>query len=305
MVTSHVPRHSPNEGDDTVILPKIPAEPEPAPRRPPPGGDETAVISPGPIGDETAVIPKLSAAATIFLPRIRAAPARAATALAPAARNAWDVLRVIARSTGEALITFGVIVLLLAAYEIWGKTAIVNAHQNDLNRQWDNSVVGPSQPAGPALPPGFALARLYIPKLKLHWVVVEGVDLRDIRYAPGHYPGTALPGQVGNFSVAGHRELGIFWDLNEVRPGDDVIVETKTNWFVYQVFQNHIVTPTSIEVVAPVPNQPGAKPVDKDMTMTTCNPRGANYQRMAVHAKLVETLPHSQRPSQVPAETGG
>ncbi|MBO0868610.1 MAG: class E sortase [Micromonosporaceae bacterium] len=298
MKTSHVPRHRAHEDDQTVVMPRVPAAGADTAVIPKPGDDETAVIS-RPTGDETAVLPRLSAAATVLLPRILTAPVRAATALAPAARSTWDVLRVVARGAGEALITIGVVVLLLAAYEVWGKTAIVAAHQNDLNRNWDNSVVGSPSPTA-ALPPGWALARLYIPKLKLHWVVVEGVDLKDLRYAPGHYPGTALPGQVGNFSVAGHRELGIFWDLNQVLPGDDVIVETKTDWFVYQVFQNQIVTPTSIQVVAPVPNQPGAKPVDKDLTLTTCNPKGANYQRLVVHAKMVESLPHNQRPTQLP-----
>jgi sortase A len=47
------------------------------------------------------------------------------------------------------------------------------------------------------------VARLTIPKLKKHWVVVEGVTPYDIRYAPGHYPDSAMPGEVGNFAVAG------------------------------------------------------------------------------------------------------
>jgi Sortase domain len=55
---------------------------------------------------------------------------------------------------------------------------------------------------------GTAIGRLYLPRLHLHWVVVEGVALADIRYAPGHYPGTALPGDPGNFAVAGHRLPG-------------------------------------------------------------------------------------------------
>lgn len=220
-------------------------------------------------------------------------------------------LRTAARVTGELLITLGLVVLLFAAYEVWGKVAQLHDHQNTLDNQlaqdWGGPTVSPSaEPSGPAPssapelppPPGNAIGRLYIPRLNLHWVVVEGVALSDIRFAPGHYPSTAMPGQVGNFSVAGHRSPGIFWDLDRVRPGDLVIMETRTNWFVYQVFQSHIVTPHSVEVIAATPNRPGVAPSEADMTLTTCNPKWNNYQRMAVHAMLIDTTAHDQRPKE-------
>ena len=77
------------------------------------------------------------------------------------------------------------------------------------------------QPTGhqPAPPParGKPIAGSTSRKLDKHWVVVEGVAQKDIRYAPGHYPDTALPGQVGNFSVAGHRNRATFWRLDELQ----------------------------------------------------------------------------------------
>jgi LPXTG-site transpeptidase (sortase) family protein len=91
----------------------------------------------------------------------------------------------------------------------------------------------------------------------------------------------------------------MFWDLDKVKAGDDFVVETRTSWYVYEVFQTHIVTPRSVEVVAPVPNKPGAKPTQKDMTLTTCNPKWDNYQRLAVHATLVAAYPHTTRPPQL------
>jgi LPXTG-site transpeptidase (sortase) family protein len=225
-----------------------------------------------------------------------------------------SVLRTAARGAGELLITLGLVVLLFAAYEVWGKAAIVGAEQNDLDKQlaqqWAQQPSAPPSAGGQAgvgtaaLPPpsGNALARLYIPRLQKNWVVVQGVRQSDIRYAPGHYPETAMPGQVGNFSVAGHRTRSIFWDLDLVKAGDTVIVETAQTWFVYSVTQNHIVLPNAVQVVAPVPNQPGAKPSKAMLTITTCNPKFNNYQRLIVHAELV----HSQ-PREVgrPAEIGG
>ena len=218
-------------------------------------------------------------------------------------------LRFAVRTAGELLITFGLIVLLLVGYELWGKVAIINAHQHGLNQQlsqaWADPTVSPSpSPSAsatePPPPPGSSIGRLYIPKLKLQWVVVEGVALSNIRYGPGHYPGTAMPGKVGNFAMAGHRSPGIFWDLDEMRPGDDLIFETGANWYVYEVFQSHIVTPTSVQVIAPTPNEPGVAPTQADITLTTCNPKWDNYQRLVVHGKLVLATPHDLRPPQLP-----
>jgi sortase A len=223
-------------------------------------------------------------------------------------RSPASVARAVSRGVGEVLITFGLIVLLFAAYEVWGKTAIVDAHQKDLNsqlsQQWaDNSTVGANPSASPGQPgDGAVIAALYVPKMKKHWVVVQGVTPTDIRYAPGHYPDTAMPGDVGNFSVAGHRTPAIFWDLDQLKVGDPVVVQTAQTWFVYRVTQSHIVSPTTVAVVAPTPNQPGIAPTTAMLTMTTCNPKFDNYQRLVVHAELSRTQPRSAGD---PAELAG
>ncbi|MGA4684306.1 class E sortase [Micromonospora sp. AB353] len=221
-------------------------------------------------------------------------------------------LRSVVRGTGELLITFGLVVLLFAGYEIWGKAVIVEAHQNDLNSQlaqeWDaaaDPTVGPT--TGPTVKPkppaeGRPVAGLYIPKFDKHWVVVEGVSPEDIRYAPGRYPDSAMPGEVGNFSVAGHRIRSTFWRLDEMKTGDAIVVETKTEWLVYRVYQQRIVKPSQVEVVAPVPGKPGQKPTEKLLTLTTCNPKFDNYQRLIIHARLDHTQAKSAgRPAELEA----
>jgi sortase A len=214
-----------------------------------------------------------------------------------------SVIRRTVRTTGELMITFGLVLLLFAAYEIWGKTIIINDHQRDLDsqlsQQWatsnDNPTVGQTGPAKPVdPPPGGTIGRIYIPRLAKHWVVVEGVSLADIAYAPGHYPKTALPGQIGNFSVAGHRTPAIWWDLDQVKVGDLIIVQTRTTYFIYQVTQTELVKPTAIEVVAPVPDHPGQTPTAAMITLTTCNPKWDNYQRLIVHGTLARTWPATQ-----------
>ncbi|GIH13273.1 class E sortase [Rugosimonospora africana] len=220
-------------------------------------------------------------------------------------------VRTVARTGGELMITFGVIVLLFVAYQLYGRVGMIKDHQRDLDRRLAQNWVAPptvpsTAPAAPSAaapqpppPDGSAIGRLYIPKLDLDWVVVEGVSLDDLRGAPGHYPSTAMPGQIGNFATAGHRERGMFWDLDEIQSGDYLVMETETNWYVYKVYQNEIVSPHAMEVIAPTPDKPGVTPTQAEITLTTCNPKWDNYQRMIVHGTLVQTTPHDVRPAEL------
>jgi sortase A len=224
-----------------------------------------------------------------------------------------SVVRGTLRGTGELLITFGLVILLFAAYEVWGKTALVEGHQDqlaqELDREWASEpTVGPTtgptpQPSPSASAPGpnlaNVIAKLYIPRLNKQWVVVQGVAQADIRYAPGHYPRTAMPGEDGNFSVAGHRNRATFWDLDLLKAGDKIIVESKTTWFIYRVTASKVVLPTQVEVVQPTP--PG-QTAGKLITLTTCNPKFDNYQRLIIHGTLDDSMPRS---AGKPAELGG
>ena len=49
--------------------------------------------------------------------------------------------------------------------------------------------------------------------------------------------------------------------------------------------------PSAVEVVAPVPGKPKAKPTKAMLTLTTCNPKFNNYERLIVHAELAQTIP--------------
>jgi sortase A len=213
-------------------------------------------------------------------------------------------LRVLSLAS-EVVATLGVVVVLLVGHLIWAEVDQVRDRQAALDRQLSQDWGSPSvaadardQPTDDAgIAEGTAIGRLAIPKLGLSWVVVQGVRDQDIAGAPGHYPGTALPGAIGNFAVAGHRTQGMFWDLDQVQPGDALIVQTATHWYVYQVYRVHVVSPTSVEVVAPAPNQPGVAPVSADITLTTCNPKWDNTERLVVHGTLVQTTPADQPPT--------
>lgn len=169
--------------------------------------------------------------------------------------------------------------------------------RHGLERDW-----AAAQPASrPAVPAavtlGNGVAVLRVPRFGLDYarVVVEGVGQPDLRRGPGHVPGTALPGSIGNFAVAGHRTTygAPFGRLGELRAGDAVVVETRDEWLTYTVTSSRIVPPTAVSVTAPVAGEPGRRPTAATMTLMTCNPRYSDRERLAVLASLTSQLPKS------------
>jgi sortase A len=202
------------------------------------------------------------------------------------------------RGFGETLITAGVVILLFCAYELWFTNLYTKQEQHHLDQQLHDLWTAPP-PAKPLPPiPGGGIAILHIPRLGNDYskVIVEGVATDDLKKGPGHYPGTALPGQVGNFVVSGHRTTygAPFNRLDEVKPGDAVVVETRDMWFTYRVQQQEIVSPRAIEVTFPVPGHQGAVPTQRLFTFTTCNPKYSARQRLVLTGGLESALPKSQ-----------
>ncbi len=207
-----------------------------------------------------------------------------------------DRLRTVVRTTGELLITLGLVTLLFCAYELWFTNLYTGRQQDALSDELARSWAEPaavSANAGGAKPVpdiGSALAVIRAPRLGESWrkVVLEGVDVDDLKRGPGHYPGTALPGEIGNTVFSGHRTTygAPFGDLGELRPGDALVVETRDSWFTYRVTGTLIVRPDQVEVTFPVPGRPGIAPNQRLLTLTTCNPKYSARQRMVVQARL-------------------
>ncbi len=133
-----------------------------------------------------------------------------ATAEAPAGMRG-DSLRLVARGLGQILITLGVVILLFVVYELWGTNFYTRGQQNKLTKSiehiWQGSAPDITTVNVKEVPLGSGIAVLRIPRFgkSYHMVIVEGTEYDDLTKGPGHYPDTALPGQVGNFAVAGHR----------------------------------------------------------------------------------------------------
>ena len=96
------------------------------------------------------------------------------------------------------------------------------------------------------------IAIMEIPSIKLKQPVVEGITEDVIKYFLGKFPESTMPGEVGNFAVAGHRVSDFtdaFINLYKVKPGDNVIVTTKDGKYTYEVEESFIVEPEQVEVL--------------------------------------------------------
>lgn len=227
-----------------------------------------------------------------------------------------DVLRTAARGTGQLLLTVGYVLLLFVVYELWVTDLLSNARQDELTAELREEWAAPA--AVPAeLQGGEAFAMLHIPRLGADYAraVVEGTGTEDLEQGPGHYRGTAMPGEQGNFAVAGHRvgRGSPFLEIDELRAGDPVVVETADSWFVYRVLGpadvvpgQQVVSPSDVSVIAPTPNgPPDGAPTGAYLTLTTCHPEYSARQRLVVHAVLDgPPLSRSEAPDGPPALRG-
>ena len=155
-----------------------------------------------------------------------------------------------AQILGEVLLTLGVLVLLFAFYEAYWTNLAAGRLQDEadarLGEAWNSGegadtgetgYVNPRQRLDPQL--GEAFARMYIPAFgsDYRFAIVEGTDEEDLLAGPGRYVDTQLPGEAGNFAVAGHRvgKGSPFNDLDNLEACDAIVVETRTQWITYRV----------------------------------------------------------------------
>lgn len=220
---------------------------------------------------------------------------------------------------GEIMLTLGVLLGLFVVWQLWWTDVVADDQQAQIVEDLGWARVDPPSPDAPAAPDAPALtprtdaapvlaepptattfATLRVPRWGPDYVrpISQGTDRRQVLdvLGLGHYEGTAMPGEVGNFAVAGHRTT-YGKPLNRVEElvvGDPLVVQTEDTWYVYTVTETRIVRPDQTEVIAPVPGDPEAVPTERMMTLTTCHPMYSARQRYIVHAKLAYWLPTSE-----------
>ncbi len=231
---------------------------------------------------------------------------------------------------GRILIGAGVLILLFAAFQLWGTGLSEARAQDKLADEFRSQMAATAPPptenvdvgAEPAstevtlrrdqIPTGgMAVGQLNIPAIGVTKTFVEGTTRDILRAGPGHYGNTPLPGQPGNSAIAGHRTThgAPFFDIDKLVPGDEIIVETLQGDFTYLV-EGHenesggqsghfIVDPSEVGVIS--------DKGDDRLTLTACHPKYSAAQRIIVTATLVgEPAPASLTPSELqPTDSEG
>jgi sortase A len=129
--------------------------------------------------------------------------------------------------------------------------------------------------------PVIEMGTISIPKIGVSMTMYEGIRMTTLDFGPGHWPGTALPGQAGNVVVGGHRtsKHRVFRDVDQLVAGDEIVFEDDNGRHVYRVNRVEIVEPTAVWIVNPT-ETPTA-------TLFACHPPGSTAQRIVVFADLV------------------
>lgn len=232
---------------------------------------------------------------------------------------------------GELLITAGALVFLFLAWQLWWNDMVIAASQSDaaaeISQEWIEKAPDPGaapsndhgspespvvveEPAAAVEPvvatapdAGEPIAVLYVPRFGDDYrrTIAEGVGtsvLNSTRRGIGHYPDTQMPGEVGNFAIAAHRSAygGGMHLINELRVGDPIYVHTADGYYTYRFRDLSYVEPTDIDVIAPVPNAPDAAPIDRIITLTSCNPLYSTDERIIAYGVLDSWQPTSAGP---------
>jgi len=216
---------------------------------------------------------------------------------------------------GELLITLGLIMVLFVVWELWWTNLEADRKQEAAMEelfagfgpvQEAPGEPAPASPGDPASLPapeseGTTFAAIYIPRFGAEHArpVTEGVGREVLdSLGLGHYPETAMPGEVGNFALAGHRQThGQVLDaVDTLVPGDRIYVQTSQGFYTYVYRNSQIVLPDRVDVLAPVPAQPGVVPEERILTLTTCNPRFGSEERFISYAVFESWQPASAGP---------
>lgn len=231
---------------------------------------------------------------------------------------------------GRTMITVGILLMLFVAYQLWGTGWHESRAQSSLHDEFQallsTTTTAPTTAPAPsptttaleATPPpttqapvealgpfanGDAIARLRIPKIDVDKVVIEGVQVEDLRKGPGHYRSTPYPGQKGNAAIAGHRTTygAPFNRIDELAPGDEIVVTTLQGEFTYTVLPQ--TNPDDGSIIGHLIVDPADVWVlddagDNRLTLTACHPKYSAKERIVVQARLNEP------PAPTPPVTG-
>ncbi len=181
----------------------------------------------------------------------------------------------------QLLVAVGILLLLYVGVQ-YGS---MYAEQRKLAQEWERQNQLSTTPVA-ATPVSErsehdSLTRLSIPKINLDAIVVEGTSRHSLLLGPGHMETSALPGEVGNAVITGHRDT-FFRHIYELNKGDEILVQRDGKMYRYEVTGKRVVQPSDISVTH--------TSSDARLTLITCYPTyyiGPAPERLVVFSKLV------------------
>lgn len=225
---------------------------------------------------------------------------------------------------GELLITAGVLTLLYVGWQLWIGDLIYGAQRNaagqEISEEWAQEYVAPApsetaptETEAPDAEPPVAVEPvilpepadaevfgiMHIPRFGAGYQVpMAGGVSRARTLDPigiGHYPGTKMPGEIGNFAVAAHRTTygKPFNRIAELHVNDAIIIETADGWYTYRFRTLEYVTPSEVEVLLPVPQVQDAPPGSRYITLTSCSPMFAMTERIVAYGVFESFTPRA------------
>ncbi|WP_354497643.1 class E sortase [Mycetocola sp. 2940] len=222
---------------------------------------------------------------------------------------------------GELLVTGGVLVLLFLVWQLWLNDAVLRAEQDSkaaqLSESWEAGVPEVAEEsADPVVPVLLAepddaevFGILRVPRFGADYAAQLAGGVSTSRtlnpLGLGHYPGTQMPGELGNFAVAGHRNSHgkPLNAIGELHVGDAIIVEVPEGWYTYRFRTLEYVEPSGVGVLNPVPQVDAVEASDSIITLTSCNPAFSTAERIIAYGALESWTPRAAGPPASLTET--
>lgn len=150
----------------------------------------------------------------------------------------------------------------------------------------DEAVTHYEPPLLPHPADGQEFARMLIPRFGADYnVAIAGGTSRSgtlDHVGIGLYTQSKMPGEVGNFSLAGHRTTwGFpFNKIDKLKLDDAIVIEVREGWYIYRFRTLEYVEPSEVDVLLDVPQVPGAETGERYVTLTACSPLGSLDERI-------------------------
>jgi len=128
---------------------------------------------------------------------------------------------------------------------------------------------GPGQPT-----------RIQIPAIDVDAQIVAGDTWEQLKKGVGQHIGSANPGERGNLVLSAHNDVfgEIFRHLDQLQPGDEIVIYSGAQRYRYTVSEQRLVAPTQVDVMSST-NEPS-------VTLVSCYPYLVDNQRIVVFGQL-------------------